>query len=94
MSSILRGTRATSFALLASFAVLPLLSHAANACEQAKRDAWFEQQRQLTDGNTSPFTKVLASECVRHDTVAANDTSKGTEEKSKEKSAEKSTSRE
>lgn len=87
MSAILRNTRAISLSLLMSSAALPFVAHAADACEQAKRDAWFEQQRQLTDGNTSPFTNVLAQQCVAHDTVAANDTAKGKEEKSKEKSA-------
>ena len=87
MSSILlRGTRVISLTLLTSLATLPLLSHAADTCEQAKQAAWFEQQRQLTDGNTSPFTNVLAQECARHDTVAANDTAKSKEEKAKEKS--------
>ncbi|HXF78690.1 MAG TPA: hypothetical protein VN598_07490 [Usitatibacter sp.] len=86
MSSILRGTRAISFTLLAGISALPLLSQAANACEQAKQSAWFEQQRQLTDGNTSPFTGALASQCAGHETVAANDPRKGKDEKAKEKS--------
>jgi hypothetical protein len=86
MSSILRRTRAISFTLLASLSALPLLSHAANACEQAKQSAWFEQQRQLTDGNTSPFAGALMTECTRHDTVATNDPRNGKEEKAKEKS--------
>ena len=39
MSSILRGTRAISLAVLASLAALPMLSQAASPCEQAKQSA-------------------------------------------------------
>lgn len=88
MSSILRGTRAISFTVLASLSALPMLSHAASACDQAKQSAWFEQQRQLTDGNTSPFTSanVLAAQCKDRDTVAVNEPRKSKEEKAKDKS--------
>lgn len=86
MSSILRGTRAISFTLLASLSALPLLSQAANTCEQAKQDAWFEQQRQLTDGNTSPFVPALAIHCTGHETVASNEPREGKDEKAKDKS--------
>ena len=86
MSSILRGTRAISLAVLASLAALPMLSQAASPCEQAKQSAWFEQQRQLTDGNTSPFTSasILAAQC--NDKVAVNEPRTSKEEKAKDKS--------
>ena len=88
MSSILRGTRAISVAVLASLAALPMLSQAASPCEQAKQSAWFEQQRQLTDGNTSPFTSAgaLAAQCKGEDKVAVNETRNSKEEKAKDPS--------
>jgi len=88
MSSILRGTRAISLAVLASLAALPMLSQAASACDQAKQSAWFEQQRQLTDGNASPFTsaRALATQCKGDDKVAVNEPRDSKEEKAKDKS--------
>lgn len=73
MFSNIRRARAFSVVILMGLAAAPMLSHAGDSgCEQARRDAWFEQQRALTDGNTSPFVKTL--ECKKDAaTVAKND---------------------
>ena len=35
------------------------------ACEQAKRDAWFLRQMQITDGNHDPFVELpIGQDCV------------------------------
>ena len=71
MSSIIRRVRAVSLVMLAGLATVPFMSHAADSsCKQASLDAWFEQQRQLTDGNVSPFMKTPATECKK-DAVSA-----------------------
>ena len=89
MFSIVRNGRTLSFALLASLSVtLPVLSHAADKADQS---AWFEQQRQLTDGNTNPFVSARTLERTRSATVAMNDAAK---DKKEGDSKEKSTSRE
>jgi hypothetical protein len=89
VSSIIRNSRTLSFALLASLSVaLPVLSHAADKVDQS---AWFEQQRQLTDGNANPFVSAATLERTRHATVAMNDTAN---DKKESDSREKSTSRE
>ena len=46
-------------------------THAATACEAARLSAWFERQRELTDGDVDP-AKVLPAprECIRTDVRA------------------------
>jgi hypothetical protein len=35
-----------------------------NSCDSARLSAWFERQRQLTDGNTDPFARITTpAEC-------------------------------
>ena len=91
MTSNVRRTRAASLAMLVSLATLPLVSHAGDSsCDQARRDAYFEQQRSLTDGNTSPFMKTQTPAECRNDAmaVAKNDVSGSKEAKEpKEKTA-------
>lgn len=89
MSQIRRSTRALAFAFLASVSSLPLVSQAASACEQEKQSAWFEQQRQLTDGNVSPVRISPKRDCAHAATVASNDASA-----KERKGNEKQTSRE
>ena len=73
MFSISGRVRAVSLVLLMGLATAPLMSQASDSsCEQARRDAWFEQQRGISDGNTSPFVKMV--ECKKDaDKVAKND---------------------
>jgi hypothetical protein len=48
--------------------------HGASAeCKAARLSAWFERQRQLTEGDTNPFVKPAEPAQCKMEKVASND---------------------